>query len=79
MESLTLVNTAAPSAIPNSTVNARIGCFRILRRLNQMKNLKKKSTFCMLDALVKFNSAGFSLYYGVWCFARIADNAVTKH
>ena len=41
MESLTLVKTAAPSAIPKSTVKARPGCFRKLRKLNQTKNLKK--------------------------------------
>ena len=46
MESLTLVNTAAPSAIPTSTVSARPGCFRRLRKLNQTKNLKKKNMRC---------------------------------
>ena len=49
MESLTLVKTAAPSAIPRSTVSARPGCFRMLRRVNQTKNFKKKDMRCTAD------------------------------
>jgi hypothetical protein len=46
-ESRTLVNTAAPNAIPKSTVSARPICLRISRRLNQKKRRKKNMKFFM--------------------------------
>ena len=82
MESRTLVNTAAPRAIPKSTVKTRHRCLRMLRRLNQTKNRRKKSTFCRVDAFVKFNSAAFFRYclvFGVQCFVKAMSPNHTKH
>jgi hypothetical protein len=48
--SLTLVKTAAPNAMPISTVAARTGCRLRFLRLNQQRNRKKKIIDRMVDA-----------------------------